>query len=598
MDVESIARKYGGARQTNQPLNSGVDSIAAKYGGMKSGGGSLPMQPEKPGFFNRVWNDYKQAGEDVMSGIEEGAAQMGQGQFLRGAKTAALRTAGGVAGAAFAPIFEAPGVHQAVDAVGGVISTIPGVEKVGEFAAAHPEIAKDVKNIVDIATLGGGKAVEKPLVEGAEKSVGSALYNTGKNIVEGADKAVEESQSKFLRDLVRPIREGKVLEEEAKRTIEKPLVSIGKKEFGSYKEVLPTPMEKAAQEVVSKIPGVSEKNTLQGNWNIMQDANIKKAIDLEKELAKPENNFFISHNKVRSILEDAKNSIAENRTLTGNAPATAQKLVDDFMGFMAKEEQSGLGVLKARKKFDKFITAQKRESKVFNPEFESAFSVANKTIRDTAHDILEKGAPNAEVAKSLFEQRALYHAMDNVLPKAAREAESSLSRVWQKIGSAVGERNHAVQVLAAVTGLGGLGAAAVFAPALAAGGIGSFLAYKGGKILLSPQVKKAVGNALKEAGSRLNPSDMRYIIDQLTPLGMTEEEVKAAAKRLRDYAPQGPMKLLPAPKKESVAPKIYRGSTNLSDYYPPSSELPVIKFGNPGKSKFKKSNPSLKSIQY
>jgi hypothetical protein len=184
---------------------SNINNMAidfSKYGVPAS---EAVKEVEKAGYFNNVWNQYKKSGQEIVSGIKEGATQMSKGLLakptlspveqtknilntLGGAKTSALRTAGGVAGAVFTPITEAPGIKQGLEKAGETIAKAPGAEfiasKIGEFSQTNPELAKDLQNILDIAGLGLGKAVEKPLqsavVKAGEKTLSGAGYATSK----------------------------------------------------------------------------------------------------------------------------------------------------------------------------------------------------------------------------------------------------------------------------------------------------------------------------------------------------------------------------------------------------------------------------------
>lgn len=166
--------------------------------------GEAVKKVEKSGYFNNVWNQYKKAGQNIISGINEGAEQMRPGltgislnpienakknlQFLSGAKTSALRTVGGIAQASIAPITEAPGIKQGIEEIGTGITKIPGatstITKISDWASRNPEAAKDLQNIVDITTLGLGKTVEKPLqlaaIDVGEKTLSGAGSATSK----------------------------------------------------------------------------------------------------------------------------------------------------------------------------------------------------------------------------------------------------------------------------------------------------------------------------------------------------------------------------------------------------------------------------------
>lgn len=177
-------------------------------------------------YFSNVGKGYAKAGQDIVSGIKEGASQMAPGlnaktslnpltsaknnlQVLRGAKTSALRTAGGVAGAALLPITETPVLKQGSALVNKGISSYLNNDplgqtagRVGNFAAGkgfvpsqnnmplaaslvakkaqqlaqrYPEQVKDLKNAMDIAMIVGLNKLEKGLTKKIKTSKDNSL---------------------------------------------------------------------------------------------------------------------------------------------------------------------------------------------------------------------------------------------------------------------------------------------------------------------------------------------------------------------------------------------------------------------------------------
>lgn len=112
---------------------------------------------------------------------------------------AALRIVGGAVDTIFSPITELPVVKGAVSEVAKQVMKIPGVEQIilhgANLAKQHPELAKDIQNIIDIATLGVGGAAEKPVVEGVTK-VASKVAGSAEDIVaKVAETAAKVSES-------------------------------------------------------------------------------------------------------------------------------------------------------------------------------------------------------------------------------------------------------------------------------------------------------------------------------------------------------------------------------------------------------------------
>ena len=168
-----------------------------------------------PGYFERVGQGYQQAGQDITSsfkrGVEKGVEYKASaerkrdtGDLLGGLGDVAkftgevartgLRVAGGIAGAVFNPITEAPGIKQGLEAVGEGITKVPGVReivtKAGEIAQKYPEAAKDLQNIVDIAVVGSSLKPTKVL-QGAAKKPALGLAERGFQGVEKTGTALK-----------------------------------------------------------------------------------------------------------------------------------------------------------------------------------------------------------------------------------------------------------------------------------------------------------------------------------------------------------------------------------------------------------------------
>lgn len=575
---------------------------------------------KQPGYFARVGQDYSTEADRLKSRLNSAGEQISEGSTLMqvnpvgtaehskallktvgGLLQGGLATAGGVARQAFNPIVELPGIHQGLDLLGkGISKDIANdpvkkqiLEGLMSLADAHPEKAKDIQDAVDILTLGTGKAVEKPVesavvsaAKNAAPAVGGGLFSGGQALVESGANALKKTRDRFVQKLVMPI------EDKATR-----LAQVGRAEEkgkGIFKRtvIAPTPLEKTAQEEVSKIPGVKSGNTYQGNFNAIEQANEKKATDLIDVIKK--NEFTNVKQKIADGFDAAQKELATSPTIVGDAQTTAQRLIDGAKNILKKYQDKGSDMLQARKDYDRWVKSQKPNA--FDAKTENAFTIANRAVRDTFHTILEQEAPDLGIKQSLREQAALYHAMDNVGVKAANEAKTAVGRVMQKVGTIIKNRNLGIQVGATLGGVGGLGAAALVAPYLTLGAATAGLTYAGARLVLKPELRIAIGNILKQGGRALAPADRAVLVEDLKKIGMSEADITNSKQSLRDFmkGSNPETKLLEAPKKPI---KIHRGSTNLSDYYPPSEKLPTIDFGKPGKSSLKKAVRGLKIIK-
>ena len=441
-------------------------------------------KPVKAGFLSGVKEDIAQRTRKA----EEAETQFAKGEisFPRGTLRVAGQAAGGVfdiAGRGLGAITPDIIEKHIVNALASIAGTKPIQEVVKvyqDFKTKHPEAAKDLEAGVNlIAVLGVPKVGVK---------VAAPIKTTGEVLVKGGEAAIQAGRQGFVRELIRPVQTKAVKEAQVARTTETG-VGVFKKSV-----VAPTRTELKAEEAVLKIPNINPKGTAQRNFNIIQEENLKKAEALKTQLQA--NDFNYPRKELNAALERAAENLKKNPAIVGDAEKTAQKLIDEINRRVAEAPAKGSNLLQIRKDFDSWVKSQKGD--VFDVSRESAFTISNREIRRTINDFLDKNAPDVGVKQSLQEQSALFEAMENIIPKAAVEADTAFGRTLQRAGKVLGTKNKIVQGVAAAVGIGGLGAAATFAPGAAVVGIGGGLVFKGSKLVLKPQVRIALGNLLKE----------------------------------------------------------------------------------------------------
>ncbi len=498
------AKGYGMAATAPTGGSGGTSSLKARLSDAWSGAAPAAEKPaELPasgfeGLKRDVGEDFKRRDAIVKENKGKVArGEMSEASGLFSAMGQAAGMIGDVGFDVFKSIFK-PEVRKKVDdytqAVAKKIIETPVVadqiKLYGSFKENHPELASNLEsalNIVSVIPMAKGVAV------GAK--VGEKALETGVKVAKvvetGAEDTLKANKGAFIKDLVTPEQTKAVKIDQVGRTTE-----TGK---GPFKKsvIEPSAQEAKAAEHVANVPNIDEKATLQQNYNHIKTENKAEAIRLEEQVKA--NDFAYPRKELLSRLNAAKEELARNPVITGDAEKTAEKLIAEITRRINATPAKGSNLLKVRKEFDQWLENQKGGN-VFDPAKESALSVSNRQIRQTINTFLDEKAPNAGVRDSLRKQTALYDAMDNIAPKAAKEADSAMGRFFQKMDSVLGTKNKAVQILAATVGIGGLGAASAFAPAVAAGGIGGYLLYKAGKLVLSPKARKAISGVIKELG--------------------------------------------------------------------------------------------------
>jgi hypothetical protein len=210
--LDDIVQKMTVNKESDSNIRFVVDDFKKKYTPTKNT--TEPVSPVKPSYLQRVGGQYAEAGNEIVSGIKEGADQYAQGvqggnpiQATGGLLRSGLRAAGGVAKAAFAPIVEAPGIKQAIDKIGQGIASVPGADdviaKAGEISKKYPNASKDVQNIIDIVTLGGGKVIEKPLI-GEARALSSDINQAAKAVLTPSEEAIQSKVTSLFQKSIKP----------------------------------------------------------------------------------------------------------------------------------------------------------------------------------------------------------------------------------------------------------------------------------------------------------------------------------------------------------------------------------------------------------
>lgn len=385
--------------------------------------------PKEPSYLQRVGSEYAKAGESIISGIKEGAKQMEQGQFLRGAKTAALRTVGGVAEATFAPITEAPMIKSTLEAVGEGIQKIPGatesMQKVNKLAEQHPELAKDIKNVIDIATLGVGGVAEKPVL-GAIKKGGEKIVSAEEKILSKVAPKVEEkmaqrSTSKAT-ELVSSTEET-MTKAERQMAIDEGRTSVSKLGKTIYN---PSVAELRAGELLS---GKLKSNPVK---NVPIIKNEISTLGSEAERYLTNNAKQISAQTQADMFKATRDKMAKYSTEAEMNAYDEQmkmflKLIPGKGGF------NTANFYKALKEYETNIAnklARGKEALLDPTGAASAKLQAAKDIRKTVRDTI--GDLHSEFKPKMFDLASLYEALDNVIIKAEKTTGNILERTAKK----------------------------------------------------------------------------------------------------------------------------------------------------------------------
>lgn len=371
----------------------------------------------------------------------------------------------------------------------GLTAAKAGIQKYQEFAEEHPVMARNIEAVVNIGLLAA------PVKAKPREFVPGTLARAGSSLEKSAIRAAEKNRKGFVERLVTPSQTKKVREQQTARTTEQGILKSKKVEL--------SPQQKASAAEVNKLP-VSPRKTNQGNLNIISEAVTKEASRLQSGL---ESLGVIRGSYAKgefgAELEAAIARVRQTPSIVGDAEQAAVKMLERMKTLASDESQTLAGLLRARKKFDAEVLAG-RAGDLFASDVQSALKLGVTEIRQTTNNFIASRAKMIRrpgdtipaVRKSLDKQFRLINAMEDVAVKAASEGNNAIIRAWRNVIKFMPFRSEFNQGMATIFGMGGLGAAARFAPWFTklAGVTG--VTYVAGKAVMRPGARKGLAGLL------------------------------------------------------------------------------------------------------
>jgi hypothetical protein len=358
-------------------------------------------------------------GEKLAGRVQDISDTFQQPNLARGV----LRSAGAVAGgigdvvgaglSAITPDFiEKPFTQAVGGVVGGALNTPIGQQAVQGYENIDPEIRKDIEAAGNIATLlpiGKGAQLATQGVKGAIPTAVRAVAKT-----EGlAGTAAKKALVNEALDIVSPKPTASVL---------KKGIKSGRGQVGGLSQTVSIAEDAKTLRAAEAAAGTVKKGkTLTENANAVRGEISKTAVKLEDDLKALDVVPIVQREELDGILKKALDDIGENPTMVGNAEKSAERILAKFKSFLPEGDVSAFDLLKARKKLDRWIEGLEGGSKVFDPSYENAKTIALRSIRQGANDLIALKAPGVAVKDMLAKQSALYDALENIAAKAVKE---------------------------------------------------------------------------------------------------------------------------------------------------------------------------------
>jgi len=380
-----------------------------------------------------------------------------------------------------------------------------------EWANEHPIIAANIESVVNIGML-AAPVKAKPGVVG----------EAGQGLVKSGVKKSAANKKAFIEELVTPIQTKNVKVEQVGRTTEKGFLRRGNVE-------LTRGQKESAKELLRV--GVEPKRSIQKNYEIISTKVRQETDALVKKLGATGERGKLTPKDIDDLLDElaaAGAALEANPAIVGSAKEATKKVMAQMRREIFANKDHVSGMLAARKAFDHKFISQGRGA-VLDPTLQNATTQAVREARKVVNGFIDGRVANVGVKQSLARQHKLLNALDDVAAKAAKESNSAIGRLYTRVIHALTLRGQINQTAAAMFGMGGLGAAAVWAPWILAGGVAAGIGIQGTRAIIAPGTRKALGNLLEwtakmGADVRADRALIRELL--LTAGDATEEDIE------------------------------------------------------------------------
>lgn len=264
--------------------------------------------------------------------------------------------------------------------------------------------------------------------------------------------------------------------------------------------------------VLETIPNVDPNRSYTYNMNVVLNHIGNQAEELERFIKKAGNPKVDANDLVAEMSESlaAFKESAGFRGITPDSQKIVLELANDALSLVQRYGTDAMGLLKARKEFDRLLSDAYTD--VLDPASATGRAKAARVVREVLNEKLKEITPGDEAHHLLNQQHNGYLALDRMVNKRNRELDNALKRMAQRLKDAallpstLGSLYFTGTAVAGV--VGGVG------PALAAGTTGASL-YGAVKLLSKQNRAKMYAEALKGINTLIKKSDDPNILFQL-----------------------------------------------------------------------------------
>ena len=464
-------------------------------------------------------------------------------------------------------------VNTLVTNISDKIANIPSIQKFAMQNPNAEEVISDLINVIGSAyapeTAKGASKITQPVAGELFQKTGKFLQNTAKG---GLEKAEQKNILSVVRDVM-PIENKETrINALSSATPESNIGKGGVARKGILKtvEIQPTQadlergnvaykfikgekdpinkiqkLNKGIETISSQVDRTFDENPVNANFEDMIkyiEKNNVPSVNIQKDTTAFESYQRSSANALNTLYDTMKSSAKESGDFSGNLSVKdvrkARQKVDaqikrelgdevfnspQYKGIKSAEVSVRNVINRLSEDLVRYPNQLEKLNKMndFIAEAKSRGIEIDRNSPETMLNLERQfnliKTPQSEalankINNSNKEMSYLYEGKDNLVDKYQNTiGDNVVTKALDRVGKLVGTKNQGVQTLVSLGILGGAGALASTAlPLTLASGAG-YLLYRGGKWIVSPQVRKAIGQILETSGNKLNPADKKIL---------------------------------------------------------------------------------------
>jgi hypothetical protein len=363
----------------------------------------------------------------------------------------------------------------------GVDAALKGAEAWRQFKQENPVMARNIEAVVNVGLLVAP-------VKGKPQSTSKPGGGVAAALDRSARRSEVNKRRRFVEELVTPEQNKKAKLAQVGRTTERGIFK--------QKTVELSPTQKLSAREVNRVPGVSPRKTLQGNYNAIATEVNRKARNLENSLTGLSRPNYFKQELEFAIESNVMARLSQNPTLVGNAETAARRVIEHALRLAEQNPRTMRGLLVTRRQLDDWVL--KHKPRAFESGSASnAMTAAVREVRGEINDFIARRSGSVRVRQSLDQQSRLLRAMDDIAEKATKEHKNIIVRAMQDVVKLIPLRNELVAVGSVLLGIGGLGAAGLLGPFIQKVAITAGLGFGIHGAVMSPSTRKGISSLIK-----------------------------------------------------------------------------------------------------